>query len=79
MRLISIARSGYSKSSSFVMDDLAKWGEIIALLADAFDLSRLDVLGISSGAPYCHTIGYKLPGKMRKIFNLSGTWRSDGV
>jgi len=72
-RVVCVARPGYGESSPYVMKDLAEWGEIVAGLVDALGLARFDVLGISSGAPYSYAIGYKLPGRVRKVFILSGT------
>ena len=72
-RLISVARPGYGESSPYAMKDMAEWGDIVAALVGELNLSHLDVLGISSGAPYSYSIGYKLPGKVRRIFILSGT------
>jgi pimeloyl-ACP methyl ester carboxylesterase len=73
VRLVSVARPGYGESSPYDMKDMAEWGDIVAVLVDELNLSHLDVLGISSGAPYSYSIGYKLPGKVRNIFILSGT------
>jgi pimeloyl-ACP methyl ester carboxylesterase len=73
VRLILVARPGYGASSPYVLRDLAEWGEIVALLVNALGLGQLDVLGISSGAPYSYAVGYKLPGKVRTIYILSGT------
>ena len=72
-RLVSVARPGYGESSPYVMKDMAEWGDIVAVLVRELDLARFDVLGMSSGAPYSYAIGYKLPGKVRNIFILSGT------
>ena len=72
-RLISVARPGYGESSPYEMVDMAEWGDIIAVLAGELGLAHFDVLGISSGAPYGYAIGFKLPGKVRNIFVLSGT------
>jgi pimeloyl-ACP methyl ester carboxylesterase len=72
-RLISVARPGYGESSPYEMKDMAEWGDIIAVLVHELNLSRLDVLGISSGAPYSYVIGNKLPDTVRNIFILSGT------
>jgi len=72
-RLISIARPGYGGSSPYRMKDMAEWGDIVALLVDELHLVHVDVLGISSGAPYSYAIGYRLPDKVRNIFILSGT------
>jgi pimeloyl-ACP methyl ester carboxylesterase len=72
-RLVSVARPGYGESSPYAMRDMAEWGDIVAVLVDELKLTHLDVLGISSGAPYSYSIGYRLPGKVRNIFILSGT------
>jgi pimeloyl-ACP methyl ester carboxylesterase len=72
-RLVSVARPGYGESSPYKMNDMAEWGDIVAVLVSELNLSHFDVLGISSGAPYSYSIGYKLPGKVRNIFILSGT------
>jgi len=72
-RLISVARPGYGQSSPYTMNDMAEWGDIVAVLVGELNLSHFDVLGISSGAPYSYAIGFKLPGKVRRIFILSGT------
>jgi pimeloyl-ACP methyl ester carboxylesterase len=73
IRLISVARPGYGESSPYEMKDMAEWGDIVAVLAHELDLAHFDVLGLSSGAPYGYAIGYRLPGKVRRIFVLSGT------
>jgi pimeloyl-ACP methyl ester carboxylesterase len=72
MRLIGIARPGYGESSPYRMNNLAEWGDIVAALVAELGLSRFDILGISSGAPYSYAIGYRLPDKTRNIFILSG-------
>jgi pimeloyl-ACP methyl ester carboxylesterase len=72
-RLISIARPGYGESSPYQMKAMAEWGEIVAVLVAELNLPHLDVLGISSGAPYSYSIGYRLPDKVRNVFILSGT------
>jgi pimeloyl-ACP methyl ester carboxylesterase len=73
IRLISVARPGYGESSPYEMKDIAEWGDIVAVLVGELDLAQLDILGISSGAPYGYAIGYRLPGKVRHIYILSGT------
>lgn len=72
-RLISIARPGYGGSSPYHMKNMAEWGDIVAVLVHELHLAHVDVLGISSGAPYSYAIGYRLPGKVQNIFILSGT------
>jgi pimeloyl-ACP methyl ester carboxylesterase len=72
-RLISIARPGYGESSPYAMRNVAEWGEIVAFLVDELGLAKVDVLGISSGAPYSYAIGCHLPYHVLNIFILSGT------
>jgi pimeloyl-ACP methyl ester carboxylesterase len=72
-RLICMARPGYGDSSPYEMRNMAEWGSIVGVLADALNLAEFDVLGMSSGAPYSYAIGYKLPDKVRNIFIFSGT------
>jgi pimeloyl-ACP methyl ester carboxylesterase len=71
-RLICMARPGYGESSPYVMHDIAEWGDIVAVLVDELKLAQFDVLGMSSGAPYSYSIGYRFPEKVRNIFILSG-------
>jgi len=70
--LISIARPGYGASAPYVMKNLGEWAEIVSTLVDELKLSQFDVLGISSGAPYSYSIGYRFPDKVRNIYILSG-------
>jgi pimeloyl-ACP methyl ester carboxylesterase len=72
-RLICIARPGYGESSPYIMQDMAEWGAITAVLVNELGLASFDVLGLSSGAPYSYSIGYQFPDKVRNIFILSGT------
>jgi pimeloyl-ACP methyl ester carboxylesterase len=72
-RLICIARPGYGESSPYQMENIAEWGEIVSALVDYLEITRFDVLGISSGAPYSYAIGYKLPDRVRNIYIFSGT------
>jgi pimeloyl-ACP methyl ester carboxylesterase len=72
-RLICIARPGYGDSSPYIMRNMAEWGDIVSVLVGELKLPQFDVLGMSSGAPYSYAIGYKLPGKVGRIFIFSGT------
>jgi len=71
-RLICIARPGYGESSPYLMQNLAEWGDIVSSLVEKLKISKFDVLGMSSGAPYSYAIGYKLPDQVRNIFIFSG-------
>ena len=71
-RLICIARPGYGESSPYVMNNMVEWAEIVSILIDELKLSHFDILGMSSGAPYSYSIGYKFPDKVRNIYIFSG-------
>jgi pimeloyl-ACP methyl ester carboxylesterase len=71
-RLICIARPGYGESSPYIMDSYAEWADIVALLIGELNLTQFDILGMSSGAPYSYSIGYRFPDKVRNIFIFSG-------
>lgn len=72
VRLICLARPGYGVSSPYLLNGYAEWAEIVSLLIRELQLQQFDVLGISSGAPYGYSIGYKFPEKVGNIFILSG-------
>jgi len=72
-RLISAARPGYGESAPYEMKNIAEWGTIVSEMVDELALARFDILGISSGAPYSYSIGYRYPERVRNIFILSGT------
>ena len=55
------------------MENIAEWGKIVSILVDNLGLTQFDILGISSGAPYSYSIGYKLQDRVRSIFIFSGT------
>jgi len=71
-RLVCVARPGYGESSPYVMKNIAEWADIISVLVDHLNLTRFDVLGMSSGAPYSYALGYKFPDKVRNIYIFSG-------
>jgi len=72
-RIICPARPGYGQSTPYQMANMAEWGEIVSALVDELGLTRFDVLGMSSGAPYSYAIGYKIPNKVGNIYIFSGT------
>lgn len=72
VRLICVARPGYGESSPYLLTGYAEWAEIVSLLILELNLQKFDVLGISSGAPYAYSIGYRFPDQVGSIFILSG-------
>jgi pimeloyl-ACP methyl ester carboxylesterase len=70
--LICIARPGYGDSSPYELRDIGEWAELVSVLIDELKLSRFDILGMSSGAPYSYSIGYRFPDRVRNIYIFSG-------
>ena len=71
-RLICTARPGYGESSPYEMKNIGEWGELVSVLVDQLKLTRFDVLGMSSGAPYAYALGYAFPDQARNLFIFSG-------
>jgi pimeloyl-ACP methyl ester carboxylesterase len=72
IRLICIARPGYGESSPYSMNNMAEFGDIVAMLIEKLGIMQFDLFGMSSGAPYSYALGYKLAQKVRNIFIFSG-------
>jgi pimeloyl-ACP methyl ester carboxylesterase len=72
VRLICIARPGYGESSPYLLANYGEWADLVSMVIDELHLQQFDVLGISSGAPYAYSIGYKFPEQVGSIFILSG-------
>lgn len=80
-RVICIARPGYGESSPYALSCIGEWGNLVSELVKALKLTRFDVLGMSSGAPYSYAIGWALPETARNIYIFSGipAMYDDGV
>jgi len=80
-RVICIARPGYGESSPYVLSSIGEWGILVSELVKDLELTRFDVLGMSSGAPYSYGIGWALPETARNIYIFSGipAMYDDGV
>ena len=80
-RVICIARPGYGESSPYVLSNIGEWGILVSELVNALEISRFDVLGMSSGAPYSYSIAWALPETARNIYIFSGipAMYDDGV
>ncbi len=72
-RLICTARPGYGDTSPLRMQRIADWAGAVGVLIDALGLAQLDVLAMSSGAPYAYAIGAQYPKRLRYLYVFSGT------
>jgi len=71
-RIICIARPGYGESTPRLMNSYAEWAEIVVALVRNLGLTRFDILGMSSGAPYGYALGNGFPRQVRNIYIFSG-------
>jgi pimeloyl-ACP methyl ester carboxylesterase len=72
-RVISFARPGYGSSTAFEMENIKEWGRIIEEILEKINVNKIDILGMSSGAPYSYAIAAVIPNKVRGIYIFSGT------
>lgn len=71
-RAICMARPGYGESSPFILNNIAAWGDLVAVIVDALQLEQFDVLSMSSGASYGYAIANRFPQMARNIYVYSG-------
>ena len=71
-RVICIARPGYGQSTPYFLESYAEWADFVSPLLTELGLSRFDVLGMSSGAPYAYAIARKFSRELRNIHIFSG-------
>jgi pimeloyl-ACP methyl ester carboxylesterase len=71
-RVICVARPGYGETPPIEMRNIGEWGDSIAPLVETLGLDQFDVLGMSSGAPYCYAIGSRFPLQARNLYVFSG-------
>ena len=77
IRLITIDRPGFGLSDPLPKRQLLDWPEDVAALADALDIDRFAVAGISGGGPYVLACAYKLPQRVAKAGSISGVGPTD--
>ena len=66
IRLIGVDRPGMGLSDFQPGRVLLDWPEDVRRLADALELSRFSVLGVSAGGPYALACAYRLPERIHK-------------
>ncbi len=78
IRLIGVERPGYGLSDPKPGRTLDDWRADIAELADALDLPRFGVLGISGGAPYAAACAAGLPERVTATAIVGGLGPLEG-
>ena len=77
IRLITIDRPGFGLSDHQPNRQLLDWPDDVEALANALEIDRFAVAGISGGGPYVLTCAYKLPHRITKAGSISGVGPTD--
>jgi len=72
VRLIAVDRPGYGASDFQPKRRVSQWPDDIAQLADALELARFSVLGVSGGVPYAAACAWKLPHRVERAGLVCG-------
>jgi len=76
-RIISVERPGIGLSDFKRGRKLLDWPDDVAELADALQLERFSVLGISGGGPYAAVCAYKIPERLTTVAIICGMGPSE--
>ncbi|BCA80347.1 alpha/beta hydrolase [Desulfuromonas sp. AOP6] len=72
IRVIAVDRPGYGKSSYQPQRRLSHWSRDIGDIADALELDRFSILGVSGGAPYAAACARFMPDRLIKTGIVCG-------
>lgn len=72
LRIVSADRPGFGRSSPQPGRTLLDWPQDVAALADALDLGRFAVLGVSGGGPYALACGFALADRVTAVSVVCG-------
>lgn len=77
VRLVTVDRPGFGRSTYQPKRTLLDWPDDVVALADALEIDRFAVAGISGGAPYVAACAYKLPDRVSRAGIISGVGPTD--
>ena len=72
VRLIGLDRPGFGRSSFDSGRTILGWADDVLAVADALDIARFSVLGMSGGAPYALACAARLPQRVTRTMIVSG-------
>ena len=72
VRLIAPDRPGFGLSSGRVARQIGDWPQDLAELADALEIPRFGVVGVSGGGPYALACAWRLPERLSVVASVSG-------
>jgi pimeloyl-ACP methyl ester carboxylesterase len=76
-RIITMDRPGFGLSDSQAGRTLLDWPDDVVELADALEIDRFAVAGISGGGPYVAACAFKIPHRLTKAAIISGVGPTD--
>ncbi|MEO1396297.1 MAG: alpha/beta hydrolase [Cyanobacteria bacterium J06634_5] len=74
LRLIAPDRPGIGRSDFQPNRGFSDWTKDVTCLADALELNKFSVLGVSSGGGYVAACAAKIPNRLRSAVIVSGAW-----
>ena len=77
IRLITIDRPGFGKSTYIPNRQLLDWPDDVVALADKLGIEKFAVAGISGGGPYVAACAYKIPDRLTHAGIISGVGPTD--
>lgn len=72
IRLLTILRPGYGRSSRMKYKNVHEYAKAMAGLLLCMELSHFDVLGVSAGAPYAYALAAQYPEKVGRVLICGG-------
>lgn len=72
VRIITLDRPGYGRSTFQPKRRILDWPNDVAQVADQLGITQFAVVGGSGGGPYALACGYALPGRVTKVGVVSG-------
>jgi pimeloyl-ACP methyl ester carboxylesterase len=72
IRVIAPDRPGFGLSTRLVGRRIGDWPSDVAELADALEIARFGVVGVSGGGPYALACAWRIPERLSVVASISG-------
>jgi pimeloyl-ACP methyl ester carboxylesterase len=72
VRVIAPDRPGFGLSNRHVGRQIGDWPQDVAELADALEIPRFGVVGVSGGGPYALACAWRMPERLSVVASISG-------
>jgi pimeloyl-ACP methyl ester carboxylesterase len=72
VRVIAVDRPGFGRSDFKPDRTIGEWPHDVTQLADALDLDRFAVMGVSGGGPYAAACAHKIPERLSSVGIICG-------